>query len=386
MAEEQRSSNHSSARGIGDNEPVDFVHTGPGTLAGRYMRMFWQPIFRAEDLKAGRAVPVKMMSEDFTLYRGQGGSPHLLEFRCAHRGAQLSIGRVEGEELRCLYHGWKYNAEGRCVEQPAEVKPFCENIQLRSYPVYEYLGLIFAYLGEGKPPAKPVFKEFEDDGVVLVPPTYVVPCNYFNQIDNNGDMHAPFTHSDMMNFDGPPTLREVIAEETDWGVTWHERHGAARRTTHFIMPNLMQSKRVPMSKSNGEETDVLSWMIPIDDEHHKRLEVYFGRSTEEEARRYMERFQNLERVPELGDAVLAGRLQLPDIDDWARSRVQIQDYLVLVGQGAIPDHGREHLGRTDVLVLLRRKIWERELRAVAEGKPLKQWKKPQRLETSVKRV
>lgn len=367
-------------------EPVDFVHTGPGTLAGRYMRQFWQPIYQAEDLALGRAVPVRVMGEDFTLYRGEGGTPHLLEFRCAHRGAQLSIGKIEGDHLRCLYHGWKYDGEGRCVEQPAEVRPFCDRIRLRSYPVYEYLGLIFAYLGEGAPPPKPVFKEFEDEGVRVVPPLYVVPCNYFNQIDNNGDMHAPFTHSDMMDFDVPPTLHEVTAEETDWGVTWHESHAAARRVTHFIMPNAMQSNRVPMSKSRGGRTEVLSWMVPIDDEHHQRLEVYFGKATEEEAHRYMERFKNLERVPELGDAVLAGSLQLGAIDDWARSRVQIQDYLVLVGQGAIPDRSREHLGRSDVLVLLRRKIWERELRALAEGRPLKQWKKPERLETTIKPV
>ena len=367
--------------------PDDFVHTGPETLAGRYLRMFWQPIRRAEDLSPGRAMPIRVMGEGFTLYRGQGGGVHLLEFRCAHRGAQLSIGKVEGEELRCLYHGWKYDGEGKCVEQPAEVKPFCEKIRLRSYPVYEYLGLIFAYLGEGEPAPKPVFKEFEDkEGVHVVPPPYVVPCNYFNQIDNNGDMHAPFTHSDMMNFDGPAMHREVTAEESDWGVTWHESQGASRRVTHFLMPNAMQSKRVPMSKSRGGRTEVLSWMVPVDDEHHQRFEVYFGKATEEEARRYMDRFKNLERVPELGDRVLAGSLELGGIDDWARSRVQVEDYLVLVGQGAIPDRGREHLGRSDVLVILRRKIWERELRALAEGRPLKKWDKPERLETSFTRI
>ncbi len=357
---------------------TDFVHTGPGTLAGRYLRLFWQPIYRAEDLKPGRAVPVKVMSEDFTLYRGQGSSVHLLEFRCAHRGAQLSIGKVEGEALRCLYHGWKYDGAGRCVEQPAEVKPFCEKIRLQSYPVYEYLGLIFAYLGEGEPPAKPAFKEFEEEGVLLVPPPYVVPCNYFNQIDNNGDMHAPFLHWDMMDTSGSPRDYELAAEETDWGLSWYECHGAMKRLSHFMMPNLLQSKRVPMGKS-GEWVNVLSWIIPIDDEHHQRLEAYHGKATEEEARLYQERFENLPRVPELGNAILAGKLRIEDVEDRNRSRVQIQDYLVLAGQGAIPDRSREHFGRTDLVVLLCRKIWQRELRALAEGRPLKPWKRPERL-------
>src|SRR5207245_5192386 len=89
---------------------TNFAQIGPGTLAGRYLRTFWQPVYRAQDLPAGRAKPIRIMNEDFTLYRGEGGTPHLLAFRCAHRGTQLSTGWVEGDELRCFYHGWKYDA------------------------------------------------------------------------------------------------------------------------------------------------------------------------------------------------------------------------------------------------------------------------------------
>src|SRR3954468_22573977 len=84
----------------------DFVHTGPGTLAGRYLRMFWQPVYRAQDLKPGLAMPIRLMSEDLTLYRGEGGTVHTLAFRCAHRLTQLSTGWIEGENIRCRYHGW----------------------------------------------------------------------------------------------------------------------------------------------------------------------------------------------------------------------------------------------------------------------------------------
>src|SRR5687767_7172929 len=131
---------------------TDFVHTGPGTLAGRYMRRFWQPVHVAEKLPPGRAVPVRIMSEDFTLYRGEGGIPHLTAFRCAHRGTQLSTGWVEGDSIRCRYHGWRYDGSGQCVEQPGEEEGFASKVRIRSYPVKEYLGLIFAYLGEGEPP------------------------------------------------------------------------------------------------------------------------------------------------------------------------------------------------------------------------------------------
>src|SRR5207302_5353628 len=89
---------------------------------------------------------------DFTLYRGESGQVHLLDFRCAHRGTQLSTGWIEGDSLRCFYHGWMYDGSGQCIEQPAEPEPFCSRIKIRSYPVQEYLGLVFAYLGEGEAP------------------------------------------------------------------------------------------------------------------------------------------------------------------------------------------------------------------------------------------
>jgi 5,5'-dehydrodivanillate O-demethylase len=366
-------------RTVTNGDPVDFVHTGPGTLAGRYMRMFWQPVYRAEDLALGRAVPLKVMGEDFTLYRGEGGTPHLLEFRCAHRGAQLSIGKVEGDNLRCLYHGWKYDGEGRCVEQPAEVRPFCERIKLRGYPVVEYLGLIFAYLGEGEPPPRPLYQEFEREGVLLAIPPYVVPCNYFNQIDNNGDMHVHFVH--------PTTIEGVIMaertmEETEFGFTWYEGFNTAKRTYHFIMPNLIKSKRFALSRSVKEWTEVLSWTIPIDDERHHRFELYLEHVTGEEARQYRESqsawFKKRSTIPELGDQVLSGRLQLAELRDGSRNMIQIEDYIVLAAQGAIPDREREHLGSSDAVVIFRRQLWERELRALAQGKPIK--RQPQWLE------
>src|SRR2546426_6101420 len=78
----------------------EFAFTGPRTLAGRYMRRFWQPIYLSRELEPGHAKPVKVMSEELTLFRGESGDAHLIAFRCAHRGTQLSTGWVEGDELR----------------------------------------------------------------------------------------------------------------------------------------------------------------------------------------------------------------------------------------------------------------------------------------------
>ena len=146
---------------------TDFAHTGPGTLAGRYMRLFWHPVYRAQDLARGQTKPMRIMSEDFTLYRGSSGTPYAVAFRCAHRGTQLSIGSVEGENLRCFYHGWMYDGSGQCVEQPAEPKPFCETVRIRSFPTKEYLALIWVYLGEGEPPPFRRYPEFEEELSVI---------------------------------------------------------------------------------------------------------------------------------------------------------------------------------------------------------------------------
>src|SRR5262249_13755529 len=145
------------------------------------------------ELAIGEARPIRLLGESFTLYRGESGAPHVLAFRCAHRLSQLSTGWVEGEGLRCVYHGWEYGPDGRGVDQPAEPALFCERISVRSYPAQEYLGLVFAYLGEGEPPLLPRYPAFERQGILLHH-TYIRQCNFFNNVDND-PIHVYFAHS-----------------------------------------------------------------------------------------------------------------------------------------------------------------------------------------------
>ena len=85
----------------------DLEQFGPDAPAGQYLRRFWQPVARASELPSGRAKPIEILGEKFTVYRGEGGTPHVVAFRCPHRGTQLSLGWVEGDSLRCRYHGWR---------------------------------------------------------------------------------------------------------------------------------------------------------------------------------------------------------------------------------------------------------------------------------------
>ena len=137
------------------------------------MRRFWHPVARSEDLPAGTAKPIRIMSEDFTLYRGAGGAAHLTAFRCAHRGTQLSTGWVEEDNIRCFYHGWVYDASGQCIDQPAEKdESFAAKIKIRSYPAEDYLGLVFAYLGEGDAPHCLAIQTGSKQGNSASEPTY----------------------------------------------------------------------------------------------------------------------------------------------------------------------------------------------------------------------
>src|SRR5437870_4926246 len=94
----------------------DLVRTGPGTPMGTLLRRSWQPIALSHELAAGRALPARIMGEELTVYRGTSGKPYVVAGRCAHRGTRLHTGWVEGECLRCFYHGWKYDGFGQCVE------------------------------------------------------------------------------------------------------------------------------------------------------------------------------------------------------------------------------------------------------------------------------
>jgi 5,5'-dehydrodivanillate O-demethylase len=367
-------------KGIPDYK--DFAHTGPGTLAGRYLRRFWQPVYRAKDLPAGHTKPIKIMSEEFTLYRGETGSAHVLAFRCAHRGTQLSAGWVEGDCIRCVYHGWKYDFTGQCVEQPAEERPFAEKIRIRSYPTQEYLGLIFAYLGEGSAPPLPRYARFEAPGICDPLPSLSWPCNYFQRLENAGDAaHLPFTHRDSyFSANARSGIPKIAREETDWGlITYATFPSGATQVYPFGMPNI-HDLRIPSPDPECPWDDRLNWTVPIDDENCIMFRARHLPLTGNAALRFQESARSANTAQasaaELGHQVLAGYLRFQDLKGAASSPivyVNAQDYVAQVGQGAIADREHEHLGTSDAGVILFRKIWERELRALKEGKSLKQW-------------
>ncbi len=363
---------------------VDYLHTGPGTLAGRYMRSFWQPVYRAEDLAAGEAKPVRILGEDFTLYRGETGKPHAVGFRCAHRGTQLSTGWVEDDCLRCFFHGWKYDPTGLCVEMPAE-KADPSRFRVPGYPTEEYLGLIFVYFGEGDPPPLPRYRQMEQEGVRDVTADRL-PINFFFSLENDA-LHFAFTHRDILPERDRGTVPEVWAEESDWGLStfakWPERNAVG--VSHKGMPNIgyIVPSAVVLAKKDHTHALHVSWRVPVDDECHAAFRVNLIPVTGEAAQKILESrspsFYDRSQIGKLGDAVLAGEIRMSDIED--RTHIEfIQDYVAQVGQGSIATREHEHLGLSDSCVTVLRRIWTRELKALEEGRPLKPWRLTEEIE------
>jgi 5,5'-dehydrodivanillate O-demethylase len=364
------------------------LDTGPGTLAGRYLRMFWHPVARAQDIAPGRARPIKMLGEQFTLYRGHGGAVHLTEFTCAHRGTQLSVGWVEDDCIRCRYHGWRYDAAGQCVEAPGETPAFVSRIRIRTYPTREYVGLVFAYLGEGEPPPFRQYPDLDLPGVLVVDPPEILPCNLWNRLDNDNH-HIPWTHrstATRLNQLFWLVPREVECRETEYGfVVTTTGRGTSAHHSHFHMPNV---NSFPIrARARGYENRELwdskfTWTVPIDDRTVVAFDVTRTPLTGEDAAAYAARRRE-EQEPEaetrwdVAEAILRGDLAIEEIPDDVShyNGFAIEDYVTQVGQGRI-DRAREHLGRQDVKVILKRKLWLRDLKALAEGRPPTAWMIP----------
>lgn len=362
---------------------VDFEHTGPSTPAGRLLRRFWHPVLVSEDLKPAHAVPLKVMNEELTLYRGEDGVARIIEGRCAHRGVLLSVGKVEGDCIRCRYHGWKFDPSGRCVEQPAERKSFAAQVRIASYPVEEYFGLIWVYLGQGPAPQLPRWPELESYGRFHV--VELRKWNYFHDLENTvDDVHQRWVHKEgVYQDDGTADeIPEITAEETESGLIQSTKfsNGFVRKLA-FFMPNTLY-----FSSGAGMLRGFKSflWNVPVDDVSHKMFFLFIaahltpevGESVAEGVRAARQYLSELPPVEEVVQAVLTGKMRWEDIEP-RPDLVLIEDGIVLLGQGVIPDRSKNRLGSSDAAIALLRKIYAREMAALSEGRRLTDFKKPE---------
>ena len=214
---------------------------------------------------------------------------------------------------------------------------------------------------------------------------YTWPCSYFSSLENGCDhVHGAFVHREIRQEVGWFGIPRVAAEEVDWGI-YHTgvRPDGGMRVVCHQWPNVNQRKSGPPREfPDAPWSESIAWRVPVDDTHVSSFGVDLIHLTGADAERYLasrppraESTSSI-RAAAVGAAVLRGEERVHDVTD-RRILTNVQDYTAQVGQGAIPDRSIEHLGQTDVGVILLRRIWERELRALAAGRPLKVWSQRQ---------
>jgi phenylpropionate dioxygenase-like ring-hydroxylating dioxygenase large terminal subunit len=349
---------------------AELTEVGRGTPMGELMRRYWHPVGLASHATATPR-DVRVLGEDLILFRDGRGRPGLVWARCCHRGTTLYFGKVEERGIRCCYHGWLFDVEGRCLEQPCEPELGRQRDRIRQpwYPVEERYGLIFAYLGPPeKKPALPRYECLEvlgegemvdaDDTSIGSGGDAIAPCNWLQHYENVMDpYHVPILHgtfsgtqfAEVMN-----QMPQVSWDPTDRGVkSLQIRRMETGKTLHRITEVVLPTLRVvpnPFLGSFGR-VESIGWTLPIDDTHYRIYTA--GRAKQQGAI--------------LSRGTATNRKRWRDMSPDER-RAFPGDWEAQIGQGAITAHSEEHLATSDKGVAMLRRVLKRQVEAVAEGK------------------
>ncbi|WP_432828003.1 Rieske 2Fe-2S domain-containing protein [Dactylosporangium sp. CA-092794] len=362
--------------------------SGPGTPAGRYLRSYWQPVRLSEDLPRGQAQPLAVMGERFTLYRGANGRAVVMAPGCAHRLTRLSVGTVEDDAIRCLFHGWKFGPDGQCLEAPGQSPSLVRRTSVKTYPTREEHGLIFAYFGDGPEPRFPDIAGFSRthgrdmmSALVVDNSTYRRNCNYYINVENALDIaHAPFTHR--LSADPTATevgfatkvgvIRDITVERTAIGVRVREIDDEGLPTESMVMlPNAMH---LIVGQRNGT-LEQIAWRVPIDDDAHMSFAITALHTDEEGARQYAayrarqrELIAKYPPTEECAEQILRGEKTLRDFVDHPLL-VNIEDHVAQMGMRFIADTGKENLAQSDKGVIQLRRMFMSRISDFLAGAP-----------------
>ena len=380
-----------------DNEVLTRV--GPGTLMGDLLRRYWQPALLSSEVPEPDSPPVRvrLLGEDLIAFRDTNGEVGLVANACPHRGASLFFGRNEEAGLRCVYHGWKFDTTGACVDMPSEPAEsnFKTKVRVRAYPTREAGGIVWTYMGpaEKMTAFRPIVSESlprEQWKAMKVKGL----CNWVQGLEGNVDAaHTSWLHRRLefatyqpdetdkpgypsLNmtfliwaFDGAPVLE---THDTWYGFRYAGLRNTPRGHTHarvtdFIMPSLSY---IPVAPVGGNDCIV---MVPIDDETHWRYHV----STKPAVRMTD---GTLQVIPGNRPGGIMDRTWMPENDyniDRADQKVNNytgisggaipQDQAVTESMGTIYNRTAEHLGTSDRAILRMRRMLIDAARNLAGG-------------------
>ena len=342
---------------------------GPATSAGQLLRRYWHPIAPAvelTDLKPKKRV--RVLGEDLLLYRDRKGGYGLVGEHCSHRGASLYYGFVEEDGIRCPYHGWKYDACGKCLEQPFENPEigFKDKIQHPAYPVEKLAGLLFAYLGP--PDRKPILPKWDllvrKDGLKKIDVCEVLCCNWLQAMENSVDpTHTYYLHSHTLKLKGSKDYVpfhyqqlskidfELVVNPTWAGIQKRRIFAGKGETAEaphpLIFPNILF---VPVRTGYA-----MHFRMPIDDLNTQVFQFRFSPTKD----------GSVPEQPEDPPIEFVGTKNADG--DFHLDHFASQDHMAWESQGALANRDREHLGESDRGIIMFRKLLSEQIAAAQSG-------------------
>ena len=362
---------------------------GPGTPMGNLMRQYWLPAARSDELPTPDCSPlrVRLLGEDLIAFRDTAGRVGLIGNRCPHRGASLFFGRNEDHGLRCVYHGWKFDVTGACVDMPCEVpeNDFKSKVKATAYSCVERGGVIWAYMGPRQTPPPLPNLEGNADGARAF--TVQRACNYLQALEGDLDtVHFVFLHAGHMTPEDAHEgnflyhqLRQRAPRfevtDTEFGTCYGAYRPAEDEDTYYLrvgnflfpfytqVPGGMLASRRP----------VRAW-VPMDDEHtmsftmvpppssSSACDAVDPESLKTPGPGY---FGTMEMLADTTDWYGRSRLKADAGNDYLMNREEmklghrysglpglvVEDQAVTESMGPIYDRSQEHLGTTDKMII-----------------------------------
>ncbi len=379
---------------VEDNELIS--RTGPGTPMGNLMRQYWVPAMLSSELPRPDCDPVRvlLLCEKLIAFRDTNGKVGLVADACPHRGASLFFGRNEECGLRCVYHGWKFDVDGTCVDMPNEPAEsnFKSKVKAVSYPCQERGGIVWTYMGPRETP--PPLPEWEPNMLPNSAESIAVvqqECNWLQVLEGDIDtIHVNFLHGGATN-DGRERSAHFVVADTDFGASY----GAYKdgppdmtywRIGHFLFPFYSMA---PPGRLGVRIAGIIR--VPMDDEHTLSYSVspHAGQGELGQASYATARAQNTIGANGVGNPVLPattdwhGRFRAvanPSNDffidrDMQRRKqnytgilgIGVQDAAMTTSMGPIYARQNEHLGTSDTMIIRVRRRLIAAARALAEN-------------------
>ena len=367
--------------------PPDYELTcvEPGSPMGELLRRYWQPVCTSDEL---RDLPkkVKLLCEELVVFRDKKGRVGALEPHCSHRGTSLEWGRIEEEGLRCCYHGWLYDTQGRCIDMLCEAEEFRKRMDVwhPAYPTMEYGGLVFVCMGPpGSEPLFPMYDIIDTDrradvklrGMRLwgdYSVGFVKDCNWLQHYENIVDPWHLLVLHQMISGDqfqgalmqGAPSIG---FEKTALGVRYNlvkdlpngnrfVRHAECILPNAFIIPDIREPGTTRKRKERGTE---LSWAVPVDNEHVTGLSIVAwpieDGAPKPDWRPGTDTVQDIRPGSVLARSY-EERQRKPDV-------LEAQE-----GQRAIAVHALENLATSDAGIAMLRRLLREQLQLIEQGR------------------